>query len=75
MLFRSYLACMPISRVGTPEDIAGMARYLIGPESGWVTGQVLNVDGGNSIRRGPDYSGVFRDVFGDDGLRGVVAEG
>lgn len=74
-VLEDYLACMPISRVGTPEDIAGMARYLIGPESGWVTGQVLNVDGGNSIRRGPDYSGVFRDVFGDDGLRGVVAEG
>lgn len=69
-----YLACMPISRVGTPDDIAAMARYLIGPESTWVTGQLLNVDGGNSIRRGPDYSGVFRDVFGADGLRGVVEE-
>lgn len=70
-----YLSCMPISRVGTPDDIAAMARFLLGPESTWVTGQLLNVDGGNSIRRGPDYSGVFRDVYGDDGLRGVVAPG
>ena len=64
----------PMRRVGTPDDIAAMARFLIGPESTWVTGQLLNVDGGNSIRRGPDYSGVFRDVFGDAGLRGVVEE-
>lgn len=50
-----YLAQMPLNRVGTPEDIAESARYLCGPESSWVTGQNLSVDGGHHLRRGPDY--------------------
>ena len=36
----------PIGRIGLPEDIAGMAFYLVGPTSTWVTGQEFVVDGG-----------------------------
>jgi len=36
----------PIGRIGVPEDIAGMAFYLVGPTSTWVTGQEFVVDGG-----------------------------
>ncbi len=36
----------PIGRIGLPEDIAGMAFYLVGPSSTWVTGQEFVVDGG-----------------------------
>lgn len=49
-----YLDQMPLRRLGTPEDIAQLARYLIGPESAWVTGQVIAADGGHTLRRGPD---------------------
>ena len=49
-----YLAQMPISRVGTVDDVAEAVRYLAGPESSWVTGQCLGVDGGHTLRRGPD---------------------
>ena len=69
-----YLAQMPVSRPGTAADIAGAARYLAGPDSAWVTGQVLHVDGGHSLRRGPDFRGFLEPVFGAEGLRGVVAE-
>jgi len=55
-VLNDYLAQMPISRVGTPDDIAEAVRYLAGPESSWVTGQLLGVDGGHMLRRGPDYS-------------------
>ena len=38
----------PLKRLGTPEDIAGLAAYLISDEASWVTGQVLGLDGGRS---------------------------
>lgn len=49
-----YLAQMPLGRLGTNDDIAQAVLYLAGPESTWVTGQCLSVDGGHSLRRGPD---------------------
>ena len=35
-----------LGRVGDPADVAGAIEWLLGPESGWVTGQVLGIDGG-----------------------------
>lgn len=35
-----------VRRVGTPEDIAHTAAFLVSPDSGFITGQVLTVDGG-----------------------------
>ena len=67
-----YLAQMPIERVGTVDDIAAAARFLAGPGASWVTGQVLTVDGGHSLRRGPDFRSMLEPLFGADGLRGVV---
>lgn len=67
-----YLSCMPIARVGTVEDIAAMARFLVGPESTWITGQTINVDGGHSLRRGPDYGPLVEPIYGADALRGIV---
>jgi NAD(P)-dependent dehydrogenase (short-subunit alcohol dehydrogenase family) len=36
----------PIGRLGQPEDVAGLAVYLAGDESSWVTGAVFPIDGG-----------------------------
>ena len=38
----------PLKRIGQPEEIAALANFLLSPQSGWVTGQVLHVDGGMS---------------------------
>lgn len=38
----------PMKRVGTSEDIANVASFLLGDQSSWITGQVLGVDGGMS---------------------------
>jgi NAD(P)-dependent dehydrogenase (short-subunit alcohol dehydrogenase family) len=54
-----YLAQMPLGRVGTVEDVAEAVRFLAGPESAWITGQLLAVDGGHSLRRGPDISSLL----------------
>jgi len=67
-----YMACMPIARVGTVEDIAAMARFLVGPESTWLTGQAINVDGGHSLTRGPSYRAILEPLYGPDALRGIV---
>jgi NAD(P)-dependent dehydrogenase (short-subunit alcohol dehydrogenase family) len=67
-----YLRCMPIARVGTVEDIAAMARFLVGPESTWLTGQAINVDGGHCLTRGPSYRAILEPLYGPDALRGIV---
>ena len=37
---------VPVRRLGTPEDIADLVCYLAGPGAGYLTGQVIAVDGG-----------------------------
>nr|WP_299340009.1 SDR family oxidoreductase [Allomuricauda sp.] len=38
----------PLKRVGSVEDIANMATFLLNSENGWITGQVIGIDGGMS---------------------------
>ena len=37
---------IPMDRIGTPEEVAEIIAFLAGPQSGYVTGQVICVDGG-----------------------------
>lgn len=43
------LAHIPLGKLGTPEDVSRVVRFLAGPESSYMTGQVLIVDGGMCI--------------------------
>ena len=36
----------PLQRIGTPNEIAHLVRFLIGDESSWITGQIIGADGG-----------------------------
>ncbi len=36
----------PLERLGTPQDIAAVVSFLVGPDGGWVNGQVLRANGG-----------------------------
>jgi NAD(P)-dependent dehydrogenase (short-subunit alcohol dehydrogenase family) len=60
-----YLAQMPLRRTGTDDEVASLVRFLLGPEAGWITGQCIGVDGGHSLRRGPDLTPVMELVLGD----------
>jgi 3-oxoacyl-[acyl-carrier protein] reductase len=45
----------PKGRYGEPEDIAGVALFLASEHADWVTGQIVNVDGGVSLIGLPKY--------------------
>lgn len=38
----------PMKHIGKPEEIAGLAKFLLSQEASWMTGQILSVDGGMS---------------------------
>ncbi len=40
------LSQMPFGRIGTPEDVAAAVEFLASPGSDFITGEVLEVDGG-----------------------------
>lgn len=63
----------PLERIGEVQDIANAAIFLLSDAADWITGQLINVDGGQMLRRGPDFSAMLEPVFGADGLRGVVS--
>ena len=67
-----YLAQMPLGRVGEVDDVANLVRFLLGPESSWITGEAIGVDGGHHLRRGPDVEAWSRAFFGDDVTEGRV---
>lgn len=41
---------MPIKRLGQPRDMADAALFLLSDEASWITGHILNVDGGQFMR-------------------------
>jgi len=42
----AYLAAIPLKRAGTPEDVAQLCLFLVSDLAGYITGQVIRVDGG-----------------------------
>lgn len=69
-----YLHCMPISRLGTVADIASAVRFLCGPESTWITGVNLSVDGGHHLRRGPNVDSLAAMMFSPEVRAGIVPQ-
>ncbi len=47
---QTILSSMPLSRMGTVDDIVGACLFLLSDEASWITAQVLAVDGGQIMR-------------------------
>jgi 3-oxoacyl-[acyl-carrier protein] reductase len=49
-LRESMIRGLALKRMGTPEDMASVVLFLLSDEAGWLTGQVVSVDGGQLVR-------------------------
>ncbi len=63
-ILEDYVAQMPLARPGTDDEVAVLVRFLLGPESTWITGTCVSVDGGHHLRRGPDITPAIAMGFG-----------
>jgi len=50
VILKQLLAQMPLRRMGIPADLVGTCLFLLSDASAWITGQVINVDGGQIMR-------------------------
>ena len=48
-LEEQYISQIPMKRAGTPEDVAKVAGFLASPDSDYLTGEVIRIDGGLAI--------------------------
>lgn len=67
-VYESYITNTPLGDVGDADDVAHLARFLLGPEARWITGQIVNVDGGHGLRRGPDFGWFIEPAIGRDAM-------
>ncbi len=58
-LMDTILRGTPLGRTGIPDDTAAVVRFLAGPESSWITGQCLTIDGGSTLRGGSDLTSAL----------------
>ncbi|KHO18771.1 SDR family oxidoreductase [Mycolicibacterium setense] len=52
-----YVENTALGRSGTPEDIAAAVVFLCSPQASWLTGEVLDLNGGAHLKRYPDVLG------------------
>jgi 3-oxoacyl-[acyl-carrier protein] reductase len=56
-----YLENTPLGRAGTTQDIADAVAFLCSPKSTWITGEVLDLNGGAHLKRYPNiYDHIMR---------------
>ncbi len=59
-----YVANTPLGRPGTPEEVAAAVSWLCSEESSWMTGEVMDLNGGAHTQRYPDLLGHVNRMLG-----------
>lgn len=59
-----YVANTPLGRPGTPEEVAAAVSWLCSSESAWMTGEVMDLNGGAHTQRYPDLLGHVNRMLG-----------
>jgi NAD(P)-dependent dehydrogenase (short-subunit alcohol dehydrogenase family) len=49
---KHFEATTPLGRIGEPDDIARVIAFLVGPDSAWLSGQIITADGGITVTGG-----------------------
>ncbi|KAG5454722.1 2,4-dienoyl-CoA reductase, mitochondrial [Clonorchis sinensis] len=57
---------IPAQRLGTPEELANLAAYLLSDYSSWLNGQVINFDGGETVALAGEFNALLRDLSDKD---------
>lgn len=70
-LLKVFTDFIPLGRAGESDDLARAIRFLAGPESGWVTGQIFAADGGQELRGFPDPNYSLDQIYGKDVMDGI----
>jgi len=72
-IMRRFLDRVPFGRPGESHEVAAGIRFLMGPESAFVTGQSFAVDGGLELSSQPDLSNIVESAFGPEVLKAALA--
>jgi len=72
-IMRRFIERIPFGRPGESHEVAAGIRFLMGPESAFVTGQSFAVDGGQELSCQPDLSNVVETAFGPEVLKAALA--
>lgn len=59
-----YIANTPLGRPGEPTEVAALCRFLLSDEAAWITGEIVEINGGAHLQRYPDLLGLVTKAFG-----------
>ncbi|CAK7207042.1 hypothetical protein SEUCBS139899_009850 [Sporothrix eucalyptigena] len=66
VLREAYLSAVPVKRIGEPEELAAAMMFLASDDASFITGAILNVDGGSlAVSRSPDMRDALKGTKDD----------